>query len=202
MNRPELLSRALQLAYFTVVWNVVEGAVAIWAAIASGSDALLGFGLDSGVESLSGLVLIWRITVERRDVERAEEVEAKALRLIGLTFFALAAFVAYESITTLVNSERPETSWVGIGITFLSIMVMPMLATRKERVGKAMGSRAVLADSAETWACVCLSGVVLAGLALNALFDWWWADPVAALAVVGFLVKEGLEALSGQHHDD
>ena len=196
MKRPELLSRALQLAYFTVAWNVVEGVVAIWAAIEAGSDALLGFGLDSGVESLSGLVLIWRFRVERRNIERAEEVEAKALRLIGVTFFALAAFVAYESITTLASSGRPETSWVGIGITFLSIIVMPMLATRKERVGKAMESRAVLADAAETWACVYLSIVVLAGLALNALFGWWWADPVAALAVVGFLVKEGFEAFS------
>jgi divalent metal cation (Fe/Co/Zn/Cd) transporter len=199
MDRLELVSRALALAYFTVVWNVLEGGVAIWAAISSGSDALLGFGLDSGVESLSGLVLIWRLNVERRHVERAEDAESRALKLIGLTFFALAAFVAYESTTSLVNSERPETSWVGIGITFLSIIVMPILATRKERVGKALGSRAVIADSAETWACVYLSVVVLAGLALNALFGWWWADPIAALFVVGFLAKEGLEALSGEH---
>ena len=161
----------------------------------------LGFGLDSGVESLSGLVLIWRFTVERRDIERAEEVEGKALRLIGLTFFALAAFVGYESITTLANSDRPETSWIGIGITFLSIIVMPMLATRKERVGKAMGSRAVLADAAETWAGVYLSIVVLAGLALNALLGWWWADPIAGLGVVALLVKEGWEAVSSGAHD-
>ena len=196
MDRSQLLSRALQLAYFTVVWNFIEGLVAIWAAIRAGSDALLGFGLDSGVESLSGLVLIWRLKTERKYVERAEEVEEKALRLIGLTFFALAAFVGYESVTTLLNAERPETSWVGIGVTTLSLIVMPILARMKERVGEAMGSRAVLADSAETWACVYLSGVVLAGLILNALFGWWWADPVAALAVVGFLVKEGREAFS------
>jgi divalent metal cation (Fe/Co/Zn/Cd) transporter len=201
MDRPQLLSRALQLAFFTVAWNVVEGLVAIWAAIAAGSDALLGFGLDSGVESLSGLVLIWRLNIERKDTDRAEEVEERALKLIGLTFFALAVFVGYQSVTTLLNGERPESSWVGIAVTILSVIVMPILARSKERVGEAMDSRAVLADSAETWACVYLSAVVLAGLALNALFGWWWADPVAAIAVVGFLVKEGREAFSHEDHD-
>lgn len=199
MDRPQLLSRALQLAYFTVAWNVIEGLVAIWAAIPAGSDALLGFGLDSGVESLSGLVLIWRLNIERKDTDRAAEVEEQALKLIGLTFFALAAFVGYQSATTLLNGVRPEPSWVGIAVTTLSLIVMPILARNKERVGKAMDSRAVLADSAETWACVYLSVVVLAGLALNALFGWWWADPVAAFAVVGFLVKEGREAFSQDH---
>ena len=197
IERSQLLDRALQLAYFTVVWNVGEGIVAIWAAVASGSDALLGFGLDSGVESLSGLVLIWRLNVERRTVERTEDAEAKALKLIGATFFLLAAYVAFESITSLLNVERPGVTLVGLGITTLSIIVMPRLASRKERVGTALGSRAVLADSAETWSCVYLSAVVLVGLALNALFGWWWADPVAALAVVVFLVKEGWEAFGG-----
>ena len=201
MDRSQLLCRALHLAYFTVAWNVVEGIVAIWAAIAADSDALLGFGLDSGVESLSGLVLIWRLKVERRNADLVEDAEARALRLIGLTFFALAAFVTYESVTSLLNAERPETSWVGIGIAFLSIVVMPILATRKQLVGKAMDSRAVLADATETWACVYLSVVVLAGLAVNALFGWWWADPVAALGVVVFLVKEGWETFSGGDDD-
>jgi divalent metal cation (Fe/Co/Zn/Cd) transporter len=197
IERSQLLRRALQLAYFTVVWNIGEGIVAIWAAVASGSDALLGFGLDSGVESLSGLVMAWRLNVERRTVERTDDAEAKALKLIGVTFFLLAAYVAYESITSLLKGERPEVSLVGVAITSLSIVVMPRLARRKEKVGTALGSRAVLADSAETWACVYLSAVVLAGLALNAVFGWWWADPVAALGVVVFLVKEGWEALSG-----
>ena len=198
IERSPLLSRALQLAYFTVVWNVGEGIVAIWAAVGSGSDALLGFGLDSGVESLSGLVLVWRINVERRTVERTEDAEAKALKLIGVTFFLLAAFVAFEAITSLRNGERPEVSLVGIVITSLSIVVMPQLARRKEKVGTALGSRAVLADSAETWACVYLSVVVLAGLALHAVFGWWWADPVAALGVVVFLLKEGWGTFSGE----
>ncbi len=119
-------------------------------------------------------------------------MEHQALRLIGYTFFALAAFVSHESVTTLLDTQEPETSWVGIAITTLSLIVMPILARRKEVVGKEMESRAVLADSAETWACVYLLAVVLVGLVLNALLGWWWADPIAALGVVGFLVKEGL----------
>ena len=201
MERQQLLTRALGLAYFTVAWNVLEGIIAIGAAIASGSDALLGFGLDSGVESLSGLVLIWRLNVERRDPERAGVVEHRALRLIGITFFALAAFVTYESLTTLSDGDQPETSYVGIALTVLSMIVMPILARRKEVVGKQMESRAVLADAAETRACVYLSAVVLGGLTLNAIFGWWWADPIAALGVVVFLVIEGREALSGDEHD-
>lgn len=200
-GRDQLLRRALNLAYFTVAWNVVEGVIAIWAALNAGSDALLGFGLDSAVESISGLVLIWRLHVERRDAERAEEVEGRALRLIGITFFLLAAYLTYESITTLVNSERPDASIVGIALTVLSLIVMPPLARRKEQVGEEMDSMAVLADAAETWACFYLSIVVLAGLLLNVLFGWWWADPLAALGVVAFLIKEGREALSGQHGD-
>ena len=133
IERSELLRRALQSAYFTVAWNVGEGVVAIWAAVVSGSDALLGFGLDSGVESLSGLVLIWRVNVERQTVERTEDAEAKALQLTGVTFFLLAAYVAFESITSLLSGERPEVSAVGLGITALSIVVMPLLATRKEK---------------------------------------------------------------------
>jgi len=200
-TRRHLLRRALNLAYFTVAWNVVEGVIAIWAAIDADSDALLGFGLDSAVESISGLVLIWRLHVERRDSARAEEVEGRALRLIGITFFMLAAYVTYESVTTLVNSERPDTSVIGIAITLLSIVVMVPLARRKEQVGEEMHSMAVLADAAETRACVYLAIVVLVGLVLNALLGWWWADPLAALVVVVFLVREGLEALGGKHDD-
>jgi divalent metal cation (Fe/Co/Zn/Cd) transporter len=200
-SRDQLLRRALGLAYFTVVWNVIEGVIAIWAAIDAESDALLSFGLDSVVESISALVLIWRLRVEQRDAERAEEVEGRALRLIGVTFFVLAAYVAYESIITLVNRERPDASIVGILLTTLSLIVMPILARRKEQVGEEMDSMAVLADAAETRACFYISIVVLFGLVLNAAFGWWWADPLAALGVVFFLVKEGREAISGEHGD-
>jgi divalent metal cation (Fe/Co/Zn/Cd) transporter len=197
-----LLRRALFLAWFTVGWNVIEGAVAIGAAVGAGSTALLGFGLDSGVESLSATVVLWRLYAERRDPELAEAVERRALRLIGVAFLVLSAFIAFESARSLLGRHEPDASVLGIVLTALSIVVMRWLATAKRRVGIAMGSRAVEADSAQTSACVYLSIVVLGGLVLNALFGWWWADPVAALGVVVFLVREGREALTAEHADD
>ena len=196
-TRHQLLRRALRLAAFTVGYNLVEGAVAISAGAVAGSGALVSFGLDSAVESLSATVLIWRLLVERSDPERAEHVEHRALRLIGVTFFLLAAYVGYEAVTSLLAADEPESAPVGIVLTALSLAVMPVLAWRKRLVGTDMNSRAVLADAAETRACVYLSGVVLVGLVLNTLFGWWWADPVAALGVVVFLVREGLDSFEG-----
>lgn len=202
MERSGLVRRAAWLALLTVAWNLAEGTIAIVASVAANSDALLSFGLDSGVESLSGSIVLWRLLVERRgDDERVEMAERKALKLIGITFFLLAAFVAVESTLSLVNGERPETSMVGIVLTALSIVVMPILALHKRAVAIAMESRALLADSHQTFACVYLSAVVLAGLALNALAGWWWADPVAALGVVVFLVMEGRDAFEGEDDD-
>jgi divalent metal cation (Fe/Co/Zn/Cd) transporter len=201
-DRADSLRHALRLGYFTVAWNVTEGVVALVAAALAGSRALLGFGLDSGVESLSAAVLIWRLDAERRDPSRAEQVERRAVRLIGVTFLVLAAFVGFESVRSLVTGAEPESSPVGIALTAVSLVVMPMLARRKREVGRAMGSRAVEVDSQQTWACVYLSVVVLVGLLLNTLFGWWWADPVAALIVVVFLVREGREALEAEGLDD
>lgn len=201
-GRPALLRRAVLLAWFTVGWNLLEGTVAIVAAQAAGSSALLGFGLDSAVESLSASVLLWRLHGERRDAARADVVERKALRLIGVTFLVLAAFVALESIRSLIDHDTPHASVVGIVLTSVSIIVMHRLARTKRRVGVALGSRAVEADSAQTSACVYLSIVVLVGLGLNAAIGWWWADPVAALAVVVLLVREAIEALEAEHVDD
>lgn len=201
-ERRTLLRRAVLLAWFTVAWNVVEGVVAIAAALVAGSRALLGFGLDSGVESLSASVVLWRLYAERRDPERAEAVERLALRLIGVTFFVLAAFIALESVRSLVIQAEPDASVVGIVLTAVSVVVMHWLAGAKRRVGLAMDSRAVEADSAQTSACVYLSIVVLVGLVLNAALGWWWADPLAALGVVIFLVREGREALTADHADD
>ena len=201
-ERSALVRRASRLAWFTVGWNVAEGVVAIAAAGLAGSRALLGFGLDSGVESLSGAVLLWRLRVERRQPDRAERVERQAVRLIGLTFFVLAAFVAFESVRSLAGAHEPDSSPVGIVLTAVSLAVMPVLARRKRAVGTAMGSRAVEADSSQTMACVYLSAVVLSGLVLNAVFGWWWADPLAALGVVAFLVAEGRAALAAEHVDD
>jgi divalent metal cation (Fe/Co/Zn/Cd) transporter len=199
LERAGLVRRAARLAVFTVAWNLAEGAIAIVAAVAANSDAVLSFGLDSGVESLSGGIVLWRLLAEQRgDAERAEMAERRALKLIGITFFLLAAYVTVESTLSLVNEERPDTSTVGIVLTALSILVMPILAFRKRAVAVEMGSKALIADSHQTFACAYLSAVVLAGLALNALARWWWADPLAALGVVVFLVMEGREAFQDQ----
>jgi divalent metal cation (Fe/Co/Zn/Cd) transporter len=201
-ERERELRTALRLGYFTVAWNLVEGLVAITAALLAGSQALLGFGLDSGIESLSAGVLIWRLQIERRNPHRAVEVERRALRLIGGTFFVVASFVAVDAVLSLVQRRKPDTSLLGIAVTVASLVVMPYLAMRKRRVGQSLGSDAVVADSAQSRACAYLSIVVLVGLVANALFGWWWADPTAALFVVAFLVREGHEALSAEHLDD
>jgi divalent metal cation (Fe/Co/Zn/Cd) transporter len=194
-DRAALMRRALWLAMFTVFWNVVEGVIAMAAALLAGSRALAGFGVDSSVEALSAAVLIWRLRVEQRQPDRAEAVERRAVRLIGVAFLALAALVGAESVRSLLAGDEPRVSLAGIGLTVVSLVVMPALARAKRRVAVEMGDRSVEADSAQTMACVYLSAAVLAGLALNAVFGWWWADPLAALAVVAFLVHEGGEAL-------
>ncbi|MFW2334874.1 cation diffusion facilitator family transporter [Ilumatobacter sp.] len=201
-RREQLLRRALWLAVFTVAWNLAEGAVALAAAQLAGSKALIGFGVDSFVESASAAVLIWRLRVEQADPTRAERAERRALRLIGYAFFALALLVAVESIRALATGARPDTSTIGIVLTAVSLVVMPVLARAKRRVGVELGTRSITADSQQTMACVYLSAIVLVGLSLNAVFGWWWADPVAALAVVAFLVHEGREALEADHVDD
>lgn len=201
-DRSDLLQRARRLAIFTVAWNIAEGAVAITAAVLAGSQALLGFGADSAIESISAAVLTWRLGAERRDPQRAEEVEQTALRVIGVSFLLLAAFVAFDAVRALAVQDEPASSMVGIVLTGLSLVVMPWLAVRKRRVADRLASRAAVADSQQTWACAWLSAVVLAGLVLNAWLGWWWADPVAALAVVVLLVREGREALTAQHVDD
>lgn len=201
-TRGGILHRAQQLAGFTVAYNLIEGVIAIGAGFAANSQALVGFGFDSGIESISAAVLLWRIGVERREPERAERVERTAERLIGISFLILGAYVAFEAIADLVNGERPDTSVVGLVLTALSLVVMPVLARRKRRVADALDSNAARADAAQTMACVWLSAVVLIGLALNAALDWWWADPVAALAVVVLLLNEGREALTRDNDDD
>lgn len=200
--RSGLLRRARRLAVFTVAWNVVEGVVAITAAVLAGSQALLGFGADSAIESISAAVLTWRLTTEGRDPARAAEVEERALRIIGVSFLLLAAFVAFDAARALVLRDPPDGSLVGILLTSVSLVVMPWLAIRKRRVADALASRAAVADSKQTWACAWLSAIVLAGLVLNATLGWWWADPVAALVVVVLLVREGREALTADHVDD
>lgn len=205
MARPALIRRGLSLEYLTVGWNVLEAIIAILAGIASGSVALIAFGVDSIVETISGVVLIWRLRSEERgelDKTGIERVERRAELLVGVSFMILAAYVAFEAVRTLISAEAPDPSPVGIVLTAVSIGVMLWLARAKERTGKALGSRALIADAHQTRACWYLSAVALAGLALNAFFGWWWADPVAALAIVALLVREGWEALNGEDDDE
>jgi divalent metal cation (Fe/Co/Zn/Cd) transporter len=198
-DRPRILGRALRLEYVTVGWNVVEGLVAIAAAAAAGSVALLGFGIDSFVESASGSVLIWRLLAERRatDEERIEHVERRALRLVAASLALLAAYIAWDSITSILAGERPQPSLVGIALAAVSLGVMWWLAREKRRVGIALGSRAMTADAFQTDACFWLSLFLLVGIGANALFGFWWADPLAALGMTIFIGREALEAWRG-----
>jgi divalent metal cation (Fe/Co/Zn/Cd) transporter len=186
-----LRARAIRLEYFTISWNVLEAFVAIGAGVVAGSIALVGFGLDSIIETVSGVTLLWRL---RQRGELEAHAESRALRTVGLTFFALAAYVGYESVSNLWLRQRPEESIVGIALAGVSLVVMPLLGRAKLRVAREMGSRALAADAMETFLCSLLSATLLAGLLLNAALGWWWADPVAALVMVGFMIHEGVEA--------
>ena len=199
-ERAASLRRALRLEYLTVGWNIVEGIVAISAALAAGSVALLGFGIDSFVESLSGGVLIWRLRAERkaRDPEAIERLELRARKLVAVSLFALAAYVAIDAGKALRFGEKPDVSVVGIALTAVSIVAMRWLARAKRQAARDLGSRAMEADAFQTTACFWLSVITLGGIVLNALLGWWWADPLAALGMTYFLVREGREAWEGR----
>jgi divalent metal cation (Fe/Co/Zn/Cd) transporter len=196
INRAGLIRRGRLLEYFTIGWNLLEGAVAVTSGIIAGSPSLVGFGVDSFIESSSGLALLWRLRVD--DEETRERREQIAVRLVGVSFMLLAAYVAYDSISSLIRREEPATSYPGIAITFVSLIVMPVLARAKRNVATQIKSRALEADARQTDMCVYLSAISLGGLALNALFGWWWADPVAALIMLPIIVKEGIEGLRGE----
>ena len=202
-DRPRLLLRALRLEYLTVGWNVIEGVVAIAAALAAGSVALMGFGIDSFVESASGSILIWRLLVERlaTDEERIEQVERRARKLVAASLVLLAAYIAWDSITSILAGERPQPSLVGIGLAAVSLAVMWWLARAKRRVGIALGSRAMTADAFQTDACFWLSLFLLVGIGANALVGLWWADPLAAMGMTVFIGREALEAWRGDEDD-
>jgi divalent metal cation (Fe/Co/Zn/Cd) transporter len=198
--RPSLLRRALRLEYLTVGWNIIEGAVAVSAALAAGSVALLGFGIDSFVESASGCVLIWRLIAERRaaDEERVEQVERRARKLVAASLVLLAAYIAWDSITSMMAGERPQPSAVGIALAIASLTIMWWLARQKRRVGIALGSGAMTADAFQSSACFWLAVVLLVGIGANALLGLWWADPLAALGMTVFISREAIEAWRGE----
>ena len=199
-ERAALVQHSLKLEYFTVGWNVIEGLVSVAAALAAGSVALLGFGIDSFVETTSGLILIWRLLAEKkaRDHEEIERLDQRAHKLVGLSLFLLAAYVAFDAVQALATEERPEPTLVGMAITSLSLTMMWWLARAKRRAARGLGSKALEADSFQTTACFWLSLITLAGIGLNAALGWWWADPLAALGMTWFLVAEGREAWRGE----
>lgn len=196
----ELLRSGVRLEWLTIGWNSVEALVALGAGLLAGSIALVGFGLDSVIETAAGVMVLWRVVREVGGAEEATVVRAeeRALRFVGVTFLALAAYVSYESVMKLWRQEAPAESWVGVALAICSAIIMPLLAARKRTVARALGSRARAADAVETAVCAYLSVTLLLGLGANALFGWWWADPVAALAMVPLIVKEGTEALRGE----
>ncbi len=192
VEAPPLVRRGQQLAWLTIGWNSVEGFVAIASGVVAGSIALVGFGVDSFVEVFAGAVIIWRLAQERHGASVSDAAERRAVTLIAGTFFLLSIGVGIESVRKLGGSEHPETSVVGIVLTSVSLVIMPILARAKRSVGQAMGSRAVQADATETMLCVWLSAIVLVGLVLNAGFGWWWVDPVAAFGIVYVAGREGI----------
>ena len=189
--RADATRRGRNLEYLTIGWNSLEAVAAIGAGVLAGSIALVGFGFDSVIESLSGAIVLWRLF--------AGDVREKlALRLVGVSFLILAAYVGFDAVKSLALSELPEASYWGIAIAALSLVVMPLLARAKRRVAAQINSRAMLADSRQTDICAYLSAILLGGLALNAFFDWWWADPVAALVMLPIIIKEGIGSLRGE----
>jgi divalent metal cation (Fe/Co/Zn/Cd) transporter len=191
------LREGRRLEYLTIAWNAVEAMVSIAAGVLAGSTALVGFGVDSMIESGSGAVLLWRLQDSSNHAAR----EAGALRMVGVTFVLLAAWIGYESVESLLLREAPAASYPGIAIAGLSLIVMPWLARRKRRVAASLDSRALECDSRQTTLCAYLSAILLAGLLLNAVAGWWWADAVAGLCMTPIIVNEGLEALRGERCD-
>ena len=199
LSRPALVRRGLALNWLTIGYNVVEAVVAIGAGVVSGSVALLGFGLDSVIEVTASGAAQWRLRADLDPVRRAH-AERVTLRIIGWSFLVLATYVVIDSAATLLQHEPPERSVVGLVLLALSAVVMPVLARAKRRVAREMSSRALDAEATQTSLCAYLSVIALAGVALNAWFGWWWADPVAALAMVPIIAKEGIDGARGEAH--
>jgi len=196
MNRVALLRRGIALEGVTVGYNALEGIVAIAAGLAAGSVALTGFGIDSVIEVTSGALLWWRLRAELGSAPLGPTVERRASRGAGFLLLALGVYIATDSARLLLTGSHPDSSRVGIALMVASLIVMPLLARAKLRLAASLGSRALRADAHETIVCAWLSATTLLGLGLNALLGWWWADPVAALAMLPLIVHEGIEAIA------
>lgn len=196
-SRAYFVRRGRWLEYFTIGYNSLEGLIAVSAGLVAGSIALVGFGFDSLIEVASGSILLWRLHADV-DAERRERIEAISLRLVGVCFMILAIYVTYDSVKSLIRRETPGESLVGIVLAAVSLIIMPLLIRAKRKVARRINSKALMADSKQTELCTYLSAILLAGLLLNALLGWWWADSVAALIMVPIIVKEGVEGLRGE----
>jgi divalent metal cation (Fe/Co/Zn/Cd) transporter len=197
-ERQAVLTRGRRLEYLTIAWNSLEAVVSIIAGMIAGSIALVGFGLDSVIETSSGAALLWRLRhANERNAEARERAERISLRIVGISFLLLAAYVGYEAARDLWTRQAPEHSIPGIVIAALSLVVMPLLAQAKRHTARLLNSSALKADSRQTDLCAYLSAILLGGLLLNFLFGWWWADPVAGIIMVPIIVREGAEALRG-----
>jgi divalent metal cation (Fe/Co/Zn/Cd) transporter len=197
-DRARLQRRARLLAWGGNAWHLIEFGIAIGAGIAAGSIALIGFGADSLIEGLSGFVIVWLFTGSRL---RSENAERRAQQLVAASYFILAAYVAVESVRTLVGGDHPETSWVGIGLAAFTAPTMPLLARAKRNVGHQLNSSAAVSEASQNMLCAYLSVALLVGLSLNALAGWWWADPAAALVIAGVAAREGRESWRGDSCD-
>jgi divalent metal cation (Fe/Co/Zn/Cd) transporter len=189
---------ALRYEFFTVGWNAIEGIVAIGLGVLAGSIALVGFGVDSFIEVSSGAIMLWRLWSERNGEPMDEIKERLAIRLIGVSFLALAAYVVWQAAVDLLTASPPDASPLGVILAALSLVVMPWLARQKRRIARTLNSGALAADSTQTLVCTYLSAILLVGLAANAVAGWWWADPIAALAMSAFIVREGYAAITKQ----
>jgi divalent metal cation (Fe/Co/Zn/Cd) transporter len=196
-NRRLLLARGRRLEYFTIAWNGAEGLVGVVAGLTAGSISLVGFGVDSFIEVASGGTLLWRMSVDG-DACHRERRDVLALRIVGLCFLSLAGYIAYDAIHDLWARAAPAQSAIGIGLACAALVVMPHLSRAKRRVGSALRSSAMHADARQADFCAYLSAILLAGLLLNLLWGWWWADPIAALIMVPIIASEGIAGLRGR----
>ncbi len=196
LERRTIVQRGRRLEYFTIVWNTLEGLIAIAAGVIAGSISLVGFGIDSFIEVTSGAALLWRMSADA-DEHRRERNDRITLRIVGVCFLALAAYVGYEATSDLLRKKAPEHSLPGIILACVSLVVMPLLSRAKRGVASNLKSAAMRADAKQTQFCTYLSAILLGGLFLNAAFDLWWADPLAGLVMVPIISKEGVEGLRG-----
>jgi divalent metal cation (Fe/Co/Zn/Cd) transporter len=187
--------RARQLSWLSLAYMAAEGAIAIIAAVIAGSVALLGFGLDSAIEGLASVIIVWRFTGTRT---LSETAETRAQKAVAVTFFLLVPYIVYDAAATLITRSRAETSWLGIGLSIASLIVMPVLGVAKRRLGARLGSAATAGEGTQNLLCAYLAAAVLAGLLANTIRGWWWVDPVVALGIAALAVREGIEAWHGE----